>query len=445
MKLKRTAAAFSAAAILLLGGCNGLELGFEDVLRPPKTMGDEAEIEKLISSSAGSGYTLKYPKSGSYRSAIIMQDLDGDEVDEAIAFFKVKDELTNVKMLVMSELDGVWSVSGDFSTETTDVDCVDFADIDDRDGYEIIVSYTTYTPNTCFLSCYSYSNGETDAIKSGQSCSAFCCGNLDGNGKSEIIALSLFSADVEAKAVMLEYSENKKALFARSSAAMDPNVIKYRGMSFSDFSNGVRGLVVDGSFADEQVSTQVIYFNQELALLRNPLYKEKEKSVTRRAGSVLSADIDNDRNVEIPVIEKLPYSGTDTSRTIADKLIWYNFDPEDESLVKKSVMTANFGLNYTIKIPEVWQSGSYTALIDSSDNAMIFYEWTDNELGQELFRIKAFDISQWDLGKENDDYSLIYRDTKYAYSFKNTSGTSALSVSDDKIKTSFSVLDGAYE
>ena len=45
-------------------------------------MGDEAEIEKLISKTAGSNYTLKYPKSGSYRSAISMNDLNGNGVDD---------------------------------------------------------------------------------------------------------------------------------------------------------------------------------------------------------------------------------------------------------------------------------------------------------------------------------------------------------------------------
>ncbi len=108
MKLKNLAAVILAASTALLCGCNIADLSFEESLRPPRTMGDEAEIEKLISKTAGSNYTLKYPKSGSYRSAIIMNDLNGDGVDEAIAFFKGKDETAGVHMLLMYDQDGEW-------------------------------------------------------------------------------------------------------------------------------------------------------------------------------------------------------------------------------------------------------------------------------------------------------------------------------------------------
>ena len=121
MKLRVPAAILGACMLLSANGCSFLELGLDDALRPPKTMGDEAEIEKLISESAKGSYILKYPKNGNYRSAIITQDLDGDDTAEAIAFFRGKDEATRLHMLVMYETDDGWKVSGDFVTETTDV------------------------------------------------------------------------------------------------------------------------------------------------------------------------------------------------------------------------------------------------------------------------------------------------------------------------------------
>ena len=143
MKLRVPAAILGACMLLSANGCSFLELGLDDALRPPKTMGDEAEIEKLISESAKGSYILKYPKNGNYRSAIITQDLDGDDTAEAIAFFRGKDEATRLHMLVMYETDDGWKVSGDFVTETTDVDCVDFAKISDSGRLDILTGYTT--------------------------------------------------------------------------------------------------------------------------------------------------------------------------------------------------------------------------------------------------------------------------------------------------------------
>ena len=64
MSLKKIAAAAMAAIMAAaLCGCDFNDLGSDGMLRPPKTMGDEAEIEQLISKSANkSGYILKYPK-----------------------------------------------------------------------------------------------------------------------------------------------------------------------------------------------------------------------------------------------------------------------------------------------------------------------------------------------------------------------------------------------
>ncbi len=439
MKLKKAAAVISAAVILCLSGCNIADLSFEDSLRPPKTMGDEAEIEKLISDTAKGKYTLKYPKSGSYRSAIIMYDLDGDNIDEAVAFFKGKDDQTGVHMLVMYSLDDEWKISSDFVTETTDVDCVDFADIDNKDGFEILAGYTTYSPNVNFLSCYSYSKGETGTIPSGQNYSSFYCGNLDNNGKSKIITLSLYNADTEAKAAMLEYNAEKKLIYAKSSAPMDPNVVKYKSIALTDLDSSLKAVVVDGTFASGELVTQVIYYNQSLAVLRNPLYKEKQKNPTLRLENVVSTDTDGDSKIEIPMVEKLPYSGADMLNNVADKITWCAFNPENESLSVKSVVAVNYKCGFSVKKPDKWADGSYTAL--NSDSTMTFYEWNQNALGEQLFEIKAFDVAVWDQGKVIDGYTLIYRDNRYAYAFTNSANKSPLRLTDDEIKTAFSVID----
>ena len=79
MKAKKAlTAALICAVAASLTGCNFGDLGTESLIRPPKTNGDEAEIEQLISDTAEKDYILKYPKSGTHRSAIVMTDLDNN-------------------------------------------------------------------------------------------------------------------------------------------------------------------------------------------------------------------------------------------------------------------------------------------------------------------------------------------------------------------------------
>ena len=264
MKARSVITALLGAALLCsAGGCSITDLSREEMLRPPKTIGDEAEIEKLISNTAKGGYTLKYPKSGSYRSAIVMHDLNSDGIDEAIAFFRDKDGAAGVHMLVMSEEDGKWQTSGDFVTETSDVDCVDFSDINGNGTQEILVGYATYTLGMNFLSAYNFDKGKTYAIESGQTYSAFYCGNLDGSGKNEVMTLSLFSTENEAKATLLEYDEERTRLAAKAEAPMDPSIVSYKNVAFSDLNDNTKGLTIDGALSNGELNTQLIYYDRQ--------------------------------------------------------------------------------------------------------------------------------------------------------------------------------------
>ncbi len=443
MKLKQFIAAAAVGTLFLMSasGCDFTDFSTESILRPPKTMGDDAEIEQLIADTAKGDYTLKYPKNGNYRSAIIMTDIDGDNIDEAIAFYRKKSDVTGIHMLVMYDDEGRWKLSSDFVTETTDIDSVDFADIDGAKSLEILVGYATYTPNENFLSCYSYSGGSTDVIKAGQKYSSFYCGDLNTDGKSEVITLSLYSTEAEAKATMLEYNNSNKSLYAKASVPMDPNVAKYKNVTVCDLNQSTKGILIDGSFANEDINTQVLYYNMEMSLLRNPLYKEKSKNITQRTMPVICADIDNDLVYEIPTVDTLPHTGKDTAETVESKITWNTLDANTEKLVPKVSMIADYSLKYTIKMPDSWLEDTVTAISDPEENTTVFYEWVDDDFGEKLFEIRAFDVSVWDKGKNNDKYTLIYKDNRYAYTFINYDSKSDYAMTNDEIKTAFSVLN----
>lgn len=442
MKLKAVlSATILSAFILSASGCSLTDFSSESLLRPPKTTGDEAEIEQLIADCAKDGYTLKYPKNGNYRSAIIMNDLDGDETEEAIAFFREKDDVTRIHMLVMYNDNNEWKLSSDYITETTDIDCVDFSDVNGSGSLEILIGYATYTPNINFMSCYTYDNGTTAEIKSGQNYSSFYCGDFNSDSKNEIMMLSLFTTEAEAKATMLDYNKDNNSLYAKATVVMDPNVVKYKTIALSDLGENTTGVVVDGLSANNELCTQIVYFNKELSLLRNPLYKEKTRNITQRSCTIISSDIDEDNIVEIPTVSKLPSSKAEQQDTIADRLVWNNFSIQNEAFSAKANLIANYNQGYTLKMPDKWLNNTVTAVINSEENTMTVYEWNKNKLGDKLFEIKVFNTTDWDSGKDNDEYTLIYKDNINAYTFINSNTKSQYSLTDDEIKTAFSILN----
>ena len=439
---RRAIAAVLIGTALLSGacGCSLSDISKDNMLRPPKTMGDEAEIERLIASHAKGGYTLKYPKSGSNRSAILMHDLDGDSHNEAVAFFRDKDGSTGVHMLVMADNSGKWEVTGDVITETTDVDCVDFADVTGDATQEILAGYATYTAGMNFLSVYAYSDGKITNIDAGQNYSAFYCGSLDSDSRAKVFTLSLFTTENEARATLLEYDESQNALVSQATVPMDGGVTGYRSVAFSNLDDSVKGLVVDGLLAGGDMNTQVLYYDEAQNRLRNPLHTDKESNPTQRSSTVVCANAGTDMKYEIPTVTSLPFNGKSGANSAADELIWNRFDVRTASLVPVTRTAANYSYGYTVRLPESWVEGSFTVLLNENDSQMSFCEWNGDSPGVRLFDVTVFKSSDWEQGKDTDGYSLIYKDNRFAFAFVNHHPDSAMALGDNEIKTAFSLL-----
>ena len=73
-----------ALCLLALAACSPIPVGVEDLLDAPRLSEEQYQLEKALREQQEQEIKLKYPQSGSYRSAFTFHDIDGDGVDEAI-------------------------------------------------------------------------------------------------------------------------------------------------------------------------------------------------------------------------------------------------------------------------------------------------------------------------------------------------------------------------
>ena len=69
---------------------NGCSLGtsIDNLITPPKLSVEQEQIYNTLKDAAGQNISLKYPKSGNYLSAFIIEDIDSDGGSEAIVFYE---------------------------------------------------------------------------------------------------------------------------------------------------------------------------------------------------------------------------------------------------------------------------------------------------------------------------------------------------------------------
>lgn len=428
MKLKLS---FILALItaLIFTGCS-LSPNGSDLLHPPKTTGNEAEIEQLIESTAKGSYMLKYPNNGDYRSAIITKDFDNDGKDEAIAFYRTTDNEPVTNMLIMSDTKKGFKTCLNYETQYTDIDCVQFADYDFDGIDEILVGFVTYTSGINELVAFDY-NAENDTAKAVELTShysSFTTGDYDFDGSMEIMLLTLSSADTKAKATLIDYDKNQ--LYIQSSCNMDGNVTRFENIQSALINTDTYGVIVDG-FTSDSYNSQVIVFNE------TELQIEVCKATAERTQPMKSRDIDEDGFIEIPEISSSPMAKKADPQSAAPMITWYGSVGENNStaFLPEIYSFGNFEYSYGFMLPDNLVNNT-TAVTSADNKTLSIYHLKNNRQGKLILTFKVFDSGN---SPERDSSFTLLESMDgldYCYSISD-SGI----IGDDTVKSNFTLYN----
>lgn len=436
MKKKILSLLVSAALGLSLAGCSSVGLAVENLMHPPKAVGDKAEIQNLIDSVAGEGYTLKYPQGGNFRSAITMKDIDSDSVEEAVAFYLPVGDIATVHMLVMDSIDGVWQSVGDFKSQSTSVESLSFCDLDGNGIFEIATCWKTYNANVNQLSLHIYEDNKVREVSAEHTCSTLLSGDFtDGTGE-ELLLLSLFSPDKEASASLIDLNQNKSDLSVLGTAPLNPDVVSYSQLLVGNIFENQVGAVIDGCTSSGEYNTQLLYFNtyfdslERIAFTENVPYNQALRSYP-----VMSADVNGDGIIEVPAAFKLNIEKDRTDKVAAADLYWCQ-QTSSGTVLLISHQAASFAYGFTFEIPKNWE-GKFTALTDYDKNEVTFYQWSKDKTGDGLLTVKIFDKES---GDDTAGFTVLHETESRVYAYKIPQGDNSLILSDDEIKSAFEIM-----
>ena len=153
MKRKLFITIASALLAVALTGCSPLGLDAQTLMKPPKATGERQEIYSVLEEKANHQLTLRYPKAGEYRSAIVMKDVTGDGNDEAIAFYTKGDEPYTI-ISVISQIDGTWTEIASYKNPSTQIDRICFGDFNGNGIVDFAIGWGNSTTGTSELNLY---------------------------------------------------------------------------------------------------------------------------------------------------------------------------------------------------------------------------------------------------------------------------------------------------
>ena len=386
---RRVLVLYLCGMTLLLSGCAVLSGGVETQLRPPEISKEQAAIRAALESylEQNNGeravYTLRFPHSGAYRTAYVMQDIDGDGVEEAFVFYTPDGEIGDVHLHFLHKVDGVWCSADDFESDSADVREVAFADIGGDGRRELLVGWERKNAKDYQLTAFSFAENRLDRLAS-YYYDTFLLRSVVSSDRSDML---LFRTGAPEAASLRLISEQEGALTEVGTVLLGDRVQGFGRMLTTQLSEQHKALMVDLFCEDSVIRTELVYWDgtQLTAPFRGA---DGGPSVeTGRESGLYCADIDGDGRVEWPQSTLLPEYTSEEGSSRMWLTHWYEWELDTRSIRRKATMIVNAEDGYAFTVQDELV-GKLTAYYLAAEHKMVAVSWDDGKASEELLRIR---------------------------------------------------------
>ena len=325
MRGKRAGLALLAAALtLLLSGC--FVKTVDELYTLPRHSDEydrlELVIEQLLNSQNAS---YAAPVSGVNQQSVQLADLDGDGLEEAIAFLKTAGDKP-LKTCIFSRADGDYRLMDVIEGDGTSFASVEYAQLTDRPGAELVIGRQLSTDVLQSLSAYSYADGHVAELMSANY-SQYRTVDLDGDGQKDIFILRFDAEQPHGIAELYRWKDGQ--LEREPEAYLTDGASAVKRILTGSLTAEAQAVFVSSAYEENALVTDVFAFQD--GTFRNLTAREAESAVsTVRSYYVYASDIDGDGLIELPQI--LPLPAAEGSEENDSAISWYNLDLDGHSL-----------------------------------------------------------------------------------------------------------------
>lgn len=411
------------AICFAFSGCNYLLGESDNLLQAPKPDETLQHIQKALKAAdIPDGYTLKAAKSGNYRSAYVVKDINGNGENEAVVFYaEHKGTQETLKLTLLKSKGNDWQVSANAHLAGTNLERVDFGDFNGDGTDELVVAWNIYGAPETRLSVFRINDLKLKGIFE-ERYTDFCIYDMDTDGRDDLMLFTIDTIEKISQCSM--YVEGSEGFAKQSEVDTDKNAVGFKSIRKSAV-DGKPALFVDCTLLEGGLFTELITLGAKG--LQAPLYAQSGQSslITKRYQNILCGDANHDGVVEIPCGTVLP-SGDDQQNAL-DLIEWKQFSGGALTLKERSVVSA--ARQYKFIIDENWL-GSFAAA--SSDNDGIdIYEYNDKSRGKLVLSLKAVSTENFN-PDEFEEWFIISQNYKTVYIAKIVEKQSKLGIIDKK-------------
>ena len=390
--MKKLRLILATGLLVLLTGC--FSQSVDDLYAPPRAPDDYLKLDNKINEVLSDGGEYAAPLTGELTQKVQLQDLDGDGVKEAIAFFRVSSSERPLKIYIYRQVGDDYEVAAIIEGEGSAINYVSYENLDDSPSKEIVVSWQMMSDQNHSLAAYSIHNGQVLEMMR-TTYTSFQLSDLDEDGQKEIAVIQT-GATAESNRVEL-YNFNDGILELDSAAPLSRNVtgladdeVKTGYLQgnvpaiFISSAYGYSGSgtnVTDASYSQSGHITDIFAWKdgriQNITL--DPETGESDNTI-RWYTAVSAKDINNDGILELPDPYALPDPSSTSVAVNFWAIRWRQYDIDGNS---HQVFTTYYNDRdgWYFILPEAWKDKvtiSRNDLAGGGERAVIFSYWEEN-------------------------------------------------------------------
>ena len=408
LKYLKTAAA--ALSIVLLSGCT-FGTSIDTLMAPPKLSLEQEQIYNALTDAAGSSISLKYPKSGKYLSAFIVEDIDGDGGREAVVFYE-KNSLAapenTLRINILDSENGKWRSVYDTPADGSEIERVMISRLGENPRINLIIGSSLINRSEKTATIYSYSDGKLERTFS-DSYSFIDVTDLDRDENNEFLLLKGSANGNPAAAEA--YKLDGEGKYHRYRIELSGGFTEFDSVGYGEFNEEHTGLYIDAVSAAGFIQTDIICMNENGL---NKIFSDPEESAaTLRPSGCSSYDVDSDGVIEIPM-QKVAPGYEDAAEGEQLRLTEWMTVRESGKLKSKYISYYSIGDGYAFIFPEKWRN-KVTVRRDAINDEIVFCAYSGGEIGRELMRIYCADDEASAKDRLSTGYMLLRTKGESAY------------------------------
>lgn len=416
---------------LLLSGC--AMQAVDDLYCLPKRSEDYHNLQEALD-RVMSGLEFCAPLSGENLQTIQMKDLDGDGISEYLLFAKGNTEKP-LHILIFRQEKGEYILSDTIQSSGAAFDLVEYARMDDRPGYELIVGNQVSNQVTRSVAVYTFNEGKASALMQANYTKFVTC-DLNADGRNGLLVLHP-GESAEDHGIAEVYTYQNGAMERSNQTSMSESADRMKRIISGKLHGGQPAVYVASAVGESAIITDVFAL-VDGQFANVSFSNESGTSVqTLRNYYVYADDIDDDGVFELPRLISMKSVEDSVSREKQYLIHWFAMDIEGRE-VGKLYSFHNYLGGWYLELDSAWAE---RVSVEQSGNSYSFYVWDeDYSEAQHVFSVYALTGSNRDeLAVENNRF-ILHRAEGVIYAAKLEAASAAFGMTQEDLINSFHLI-----